>query len=157
MARVSVTVIRHPKERLSKCSLHGLEGRPDITFLVARPGFRFAADGFLLLAVDAPVLTAADAGPPLLLLDSTWRYLPRLEACLEGTPIRRALPREIRTAYPRRSRLTPDPDAGLASIEALYAARRVLGDDDPSLLDRYHWKAEFLAQFARADDEPAGS
>ena len=147
MACVSVTVIRHPKERLSKCSLHGLETRAEMTFHKASAGFRFAADGFVLLAVDAPLLTIADAGWPLLLLDSTWRYLPQLEACLAGAPRRRALPREIRTAYPRRSKLTRDPDTGLASVEALYAARRILGDDDPSLLDHYHWRAEFLAQF----------
>ena len=42
-----------------------------------------------------------------------------------------------------------DPVEGLASVEALYVAKRLLGDDDPSLLDGYHWKDEFLAQFAR--------
>ena len=43
-----------------------------------------------------------------------------------------------------------DPEAGLASIDALYVARRLLGDDDPSLLDGYHWKDQFLANVAAA-------
>ena len=41
-----------------------------------------------------------------------------------------------------------DPPQGLASIEALYVAMKVLGFDDPSLLDGYHWKDEFLASLA---------
>ena len=145
MEPVAVTVIRHPKERISKCSLRHLHDRPEFTFLKATKGFRFDATGFLLLSVDAPPLSAADAGHPLLLLDSTWRYLPDLEAAVDGDPIRRSIPPGVVTAYPRRSRLTPDPDAGLASVEALYVARLVLGDDDPALLDGYHWKDEFLA------------
>ncbi|MEM7206081.1 MAG: hypothetical protein AAF628_37850 [Planctomycetota bacterium] len=149
MTPTPVTVIRHPKERIAKCSLRFLHDRPEFTFLKARPGFTFDATGYLLLAVDAPVLTAADAGVPLLLLDSTWRYLPQLKAALRGEPAaRRALPPGIRTAYPRTSRLVPDPEHGLASVEALYAAKRLLGEDDPSLLDGYHWRDEFLAQFA---------
>ena len=145
-----VTVIRHPKERISKCSLRFLHDRPGFTFLRARPGFTFDATGFLALAVDAPVLSRADAGRPLLLLDSTWRYLPRLLACVRGEPITRSVPREVKTAYPRASRVFDDPEFGLASVEALYVALRLLGDDDPSLLDGYHWKAQFMTQPALA-------
>ena len=46
---------------------------------------------------------------------------------------------------PRVSKVFDDPDRGLASIEALYVARRLLGDDDRDLLHGYHWKDEFLA------------
>ena len=143
-----VTVIRHPKERIAKCSLRFLHDRPEFTFYRASPDFRFDATGFLLLAVDAPPLSEADVGHPLLLLDSTWRYLPKVAACVDGEPIRRSLPAGIRTAYPRVSRIFEDPAAGLASVEALYAAKRILGEDDPSLLDGYRWSGEFLAQFA---------
>lgn len=142
---IATTVIRHYKERISKCSLRHLHGRPEITFLKARPGFGFDATGFTLLAVDGAELSAADAGRPLLLLDSTWRWLPQLSACVRGAPVRRSLPRWAKTAYPRSSKLWDDPEAGLASVEALYLARRLLGDDDPSLLDGYHWKQQFLA------------
>lgn len=147
MTHVPVTVIRHVKERISKCSLRFLHDRPEFTFLRAKPGFTFDATGFLVLAVDAPVLSEADAGRPLLLLDSTWRYLPGLAACLRGEPLRRGLPASIVTAYPRVSRVFDDPTAGLASVEALYAAKRLLGDDDPDVLTGYHWREAFLAQF----------
>ena len=148
MTAIPTTVIRHPKEKVSKCSLRLLHGRPEMTFLRSRPGFTFDATGFLLLAVDAAPLTPADHGHPLLLLDSTWRWLPQLEACLHGAALRRSIPGHVRTAYPRSSKVFADPAGGLASIEALYLARKLLGDDDPSLLDGYHWKDAFLAGLA---------
>lgn len=150
MTTVRTTVIRHPKERIAKCSLRFLHGRPEMTFLRGKPGFTFDATGFVLLAVDAPPLSTADAAHPLLLLDSTWRWLPQLLACVRGEPIRRSIPGNLRTAYPRASKVFEDPAAGLASIEALYVARRLLGDDDPSLLDGYHWREQFLAQLDAA-------
>ncbi len=147
---IPIVVIRHPRERISKCSLRFLHDRPDVTFHRAGPDFTFDATDHLLLSVDAPPLAPDDRGHPVLLLDSTWRWLPRLERCVSGAPIRRSIPAGVRTAYPRKSRLFEDPDDGLASVEALYVAKRILGDDDPSLLDGYHWRAEFLAQFERA-------
>jgi pre-rRNA-processing protein TSR3 len=147
---VPTTVIRHAKERIAKCSLRFLHERPEMTFLRAKPGFRFDGSGFLLLAVGAPPLGPADRGRPLLLLDSTWRWLPQLRACVTGAVIERSIPGDIATAYPRTSKVFEDPAAGLASIEALYLARALLGDADPSLLDGYHWKAAFLANVAAA-------
>lgn len=144
-----VTVIRHPKERISKCSLRPLHGRPDITFLKATRSFTFDATGFTLLAVDAPPLSVKDAGRPLLLLDSTWRLLPQLMTTLTGTPVPRSIPGNIHTAYPRVSKIAEDPLSGLASIEALYLAKRLIGEDDPSLLDDYHWREAFLAEVSR--------
>lgn len=140
-------VIRHPKERLSKCSLEPLRGRPDIRFHKASPGFEFDATGYILLSIDAPVLSPLDAEQPLLLLDSTWRLLPKLEATLRGSPIPRSLPPELRTAYPRVSKITQDPTRGLASVEALYTARLLQGRDTEGILDHYHWKAAFISQF----------
>ena len=150
MTSVPTTVIRHPKERISKCSLRFLHDRPEMTFLRGKPGLEFDATGFLLLAVDAPPLSLEDAGRPLLLLDSTWRWLTQLEACVVGEPIRRSIPGGLRTAYPRVSKVFDDPAGGLASIEALYVARKLLGDDDAGLLDGYHWKDEFLQIVAAA-------
>ncbi|MCC6785726.1 MAG: hypothetical protein IT457_22965 [Planctomycetes bacterium] len=145
MPGTPVTVIRHQKERIAKCSLRFLHDRPGFRFLRASAGLRFDGSGYLLLAVDAPPLCADDRGHPLLLLDSTWRHLAQLERCVIGTPIRRSIPGGVRTVYPRRSRIFDDPDAGLASIEALYLALRILGEDDESILDGYHWKDAFLA------------
>ena len=142
----AVVVIRHWKERLSKCSLRPLEGRPGITFLRARPDSTFDASGHVLLAVDAPPLSPADRAHPLLLLDSSWRWLPQLARCVRGAPIRRSIPAGIETAYPRKSRVFEDPAAGLASVEALYVALRILGHDDPELLAHYRWREQFLAQ-----------
>ena len=145
MKPIPTTVIRHAKERIAKCSLRFLHDRPEMKFLRSKPGFLFDATGFILLAVDAPPLTIADSERPLLLLDSTWRWLPQLMACVRGAPVLRSIPGGLKTAYPRASKVFEDPEAGLASIEALYVARQILGDDDPSLLDGYHWKEAFLA------------
>ncbi len=142
-------IVRHPKERLSKCSLQPLRDRPDLRFIKARPDLRFDATGYVLLAIDAPVLSNEDAGLPLLLLDSTWRLLPSLQACLTGHPIPRSLPASLRTAYPRISKISTDPARGLASVEALYAARLLQGRDTAGLLEHYHWRDAFLAQFGK--------
>ena len=143
-----VVIIRHPKEKIAKCSLRNLHDREGFEFFKAHPDFHFDASGHLLLTMEGPPLSQEDRGHPLLLLDSTWRLLPQLLRCLRGNPLRRSIPTKIRTAYPRFSKLTPDPPQGLASIEALYVAKRILGDDDPSLLEGYYWKDSFLKQFS---------
>jgi len=139
-----VVIVRHPKERLSKCSLEPLRGKEGFTFLTAGEGFTFDATGHTLLGFDGPVLGPADAERPLLILDATWRLLPRLERCLRGDPVRRSLPKGLRTAYPRVSKLSPDPQGGLASVEALFAAFRCMGFPGEGLLDHYRWASTFL-------------
>lgn len=138
-------VIRHPKERKSKCSLEPLRGRADLCFYTARPGLQVDATGYVVLAADGEEISAADSGRPLLLLDSTWKLLPALQHCVIGSPELRRLPLWLETAYPRRSKDGSDPANGLASVEALYAARRLLGRRDDSLLEQYHWRDAFLA------------
>lgn len=135
---------------MSKCSLRVLHGREHFTFLKANKGFVFNATGFITLGLDAPILSAKDAGPPLLLLDSTWRLLPQLCKCIEGEPIYRTLPPEVETAYPRVSKIAADPISGLASVEALYLALRILGADDLSLLEAYYWRDKFLENVTKA-------
>lgn len=136
-------IVRHPKERKSKCSLTPLEGRADLRFYKARQGWEFDATGYVILAMDAPLLSEADAEMPLLLLDSTWRLLPQLDACMRGKPVRRTLP-AVPTAYPRISKIAEDPMGGLASVEALYLARLLVGRGDEGLLDSYYWRVPFL-------------
>ncbi len=138
-----VSIIRHPKERRSKCSLTPLEGREALSFHRARLGWTFDMTGFTVLALGAPEMSEADAGRPILLLDSTWRLLPQVEACLVGEGVRRTLP-AVPTAYPRISKIAEDPMGGLASVEALYLARLLIGERDDSLLSSYHWRKEFL-------------
>lgn len=147
---IPITVIRHPKERRSKCSLTPLEGREDIEFFRARPGWSFDMSGFTVLGMDAPELSDADAGRPLLLLDSTWRLLPQIEACLQGQGVRRTLP-TVATAYPRISKIAEDPMGGLASVEALYLAKLMLGERDDALLAAYYWRSEFLENLKKAE------
>ena len=146
---IPITVIRHPKERRSKCSLRPLEARAEMTFHRARPDWLFDVSGFTILALGAPEMSPADAGRPLLLLDSTWRLLPQLEACLHGQAIRRTLP-AVPTAYPRVSKLTNDPTRGLASVEALYLAKLMLGERDDTLLEDYYWAEAFMRNLEEA-------
>ncbi len=153
-----VIIVRHPKERLSKCSLRGLEGREGLEFRRATRSFRLDVRGHLLLQLGAPVLTAAHRldpttgrPRPLVLLDSTWRLVPQLEASLdnlaEAVPV--GLPAALQTAYPRTSKLAEDPPGRLSSIEALYVALRLLGEDDPTVLAGYHWREAFLEALRR--------
>ena len=141
-------VIRHRKENLKKCSLTGLEPREDFTF------FRYPLNNlsaelntYCLLGMEGEPLTAEDRHLGLLLVDGTWRYAQKMEKwVLEQCPqiTRRTLSGNWRTAYPRCQSCCPDPERGLASVEALYAAYNILGYSTEGLLDHYHWKERFL-------------
>lgn len=56
----------------------------------------------------------------------------------------RSIPPQWRTAYPRQSKIHADPSAGLATVEALFAALCTLGRRDDSLLRFYPWRDAFL-------------
>ncbi len=64
-----------------------------------------------------------------------------LEAEYADVPVR-SLP-AWKTAYPRTSKLFEDPGQGLATIEAIYAAYKILGREAESLLSEYRWAEEF--------------
>lgn len=101
--------------------------------------------GYILLDIDAPLLTPADKGSGLLLLDATWRYAERMRQAVQAPGlIARRLPDHFRTAYPRRQDDCQDPDRGLASIEALFLSYWILERDCEGLLDNYYWKDSFL-------------
>jgi pre-rRNA-processing protein TSR3 len=128
-----------------------LEDRPGLRFFkFPRSGRLQLPDtaGYLTLALDAPPLTRDDADRGLVLIDGTWRYAERMARALapqleSAEP--RSIPTGFRTGYPRRQTLCPDPEAGLASVEALYIAHLILGRNTEGLLDHYHWKNEFLS------------
>ena len=63
-------------------------------------------------------------------------------ACCSWTV--RSLP-GLQTAYPRSSKIFDDPEGGLASIEALWAAYHLMGRPTDGLLDHYRWAEQFLA------------
>ncbi len=66
-----VIVIRHPKERKSKCSLASLHNHHLITFYNAHKDFRFDATGYILLTLNTSPLTSQDSGHSFIILDST--------------------------------------------------------------------------------------
>jgi pre-rRNA-processing protein TSR3 len=140
-------VIRHRLENLKKCSLRGLEGRSDFVFITYPYKSLPDLSGYIILTLDGPPLTEADKYSGFLLVDATWRYAAKMMKPLEGQAnyIYRSLPAHFRTAYPRRQNDCPDPERGLASIEAIYLSYRLMGRDTAGLLDNYYWKDEFLA------------
>ena len=116
-----------------------------------RPGFIFwkfpetgpePLGGCVRLGLGGDLLTPADSGRGLLVLDGTWRLAARMEAPFVDVPVRSLLP--WRTAYPRVSKLFNDPSQGLATIEALFAAFTQMGRPTTGLLGAYRWKDRFL-------------
>jgi pre-rRNA-processing protein TSR3 len=143
-------IIRHRRENLKKCSLRGLENRPDFCFSSYPEPSLPNLTGYVMLAIDGPPLKAEDASRGLLILDGTWRYAEKMRRFVEKRLIIeiRSIPNGIRTAYPRRQEDCPLPDEGLASIEAIYISYLILGRDTKGLMDHYYWKDAFLEKIA---------
>jgi pre-rRNA-processing protein TSR3 len=145
-------VVVHPKENRKKCSLEPLRGRADLSFVTFSAKRRFElAGGYVRLSVDGPPLTAADAEQGILLIDGSWRHAARMHAHFAAVPPR-SLP-GYRTAYPRVSKVFEDPPEGLASVEALYLAYRILGRPIDGLLGGYRWRDRFLDLNGLRNDE----
>jgi pre-rRNA-processing protein TSR3 len=135
-------IVRHSHENPRKCSILPLRGRPDLVFLNYPLSQRPTLEGYVRLAAEGPPLTAADASRGLLLLDGSWRWAGAMTRDFLDVP-----PRSLsgyHTAYPRVSKQGTDPENGLASVEALYVAYRILGRPTAGLLDHYRWADEFL-------------
>lgn len=143
-------ILRHQRENLKKCSLRGLEKLSGFQFLTYPTSSLPDLSGYVLLSLDGAPLSAKDDCYGLFLLDATWRYAVRMNAFVEKQckkPVqKRSIPAGYKTAYPRCQHDCPDPEAGLASIEALYIAYQITGRDPAGLLDHYYWKDEFLAK-----------
>jgi pre-rRNA-processing protein TSR3 len=135
-------IVRHTHENPRKCSVLPLRGRRDIVLLNYPLAVKPPLDGYVRLAAEGPELSPADAASGLLLLDSSWRWADKMTRDFLDVP-----PRSLhgwRTAYPRVSRRGTDPENGLASVEALFAAYRILGRPTVGMLDHYRWAEEFL-------------
>jgi pre-rRNA-processing protein TSR3 len=141
---VDILIVHDPREPAKKCSLTPLRGMEGVRFVPVHGGKRVDAGRRIWLHPDGEELGPTDRGIGLLLIDCTWRRVSKLSKLVDGELIRRRLPKLI-TAYPRRSKLTPDPEHGLASVEALFAAIALLDGPRPELLARYRWSADFLA------------
>jgi len=139
-------ILRHRRENLKKCSLRGLEKRPDLIFLTYPLAHLPNLDNACILALDAPLLVEQDNTRALFLIDGTWKHAQTMAKLIppRGNYIYRSLPPHFQTAYPRRQLDCPDPKRGLASVEALYLAYLILGRSTVGLLDYYYWKEDFL-------------
>ena len=140
---VDILILRDPRESQAKCSLTPLAGRQGIRFVTYHRDRRLSAEGRVLLHPEGELLSPADRGRDLFLIDCAWRRVPSLLRTVDGELHLRRLP-ELETAYPRRSKTFEDPAQGLASIEALYAATVLLGEPREDLLDGYRWRDAFL-------------
>ena len=152
--RLPTVIVVHPRERRSKCSVEPLRGRDDFRFFTFPEQITVPLDGYLRLGMGGPLLRPEDAGHGLLVLDGTWRLAARMEPFHQHVPVRTLPP--VLTAYPRVSKKFADPAGGLATIEAVYAALKILQCPLTGLLDEYHWKSDFLAKngWAEADGSP---
>lgn len=140
-------IVRHRKENLKKCSLRGLESQEHFSFRRYPLTEPLGCEHFVLLSLDSDqYLSAEENYAGLLLFDATWRYAQKMESqiALPKTVVKRRLPDELQTAYPRCQHDCTEPGRGLASIEALAAAYAILGHPYHSLLDGYYWKEAFL-------------
>jgi pre-rRNA-processing protein TSR3 len=140
----TILIYRHRRENRAKCTLTPLESRTDFRFLTYPKDPLPDLSSYLVLRVGAPLLTPTDKDKGLLLIDGTWSLASIMDRACPTTIEARSLPPHFSTAYPRRQTGCPDPDKGLASIEALYLACLILERPTEGLLDHYYWKDEFL-------------
>ncbi len=136
-------IVVHPRERRSKCTVEPLRGRDDFVFWTFPNVGDEPLDDYVRLGMGGPMIDPdKDALHGLLVLDGTWKLAGRMENVFYNVPVR-SLPPTV-TAYPRKSKVFDDPSGGLATIEAIYVANRMLHRPVDGLLDAYHWKEEFL-------------
>jgi pre-rRNA-processing protein TSR3 len=137
-------ILRHRRENLKKCSLRGLESKDHFLFFTYPKNSLPNLDGYIQLELNALPLSKKDSVYGVFLIDGTWSLAKTMSKSVKQQLIKRSLPSELKTAYPRRQTECDDPERGLASIEALYATYIILGKDTTGLLDNYYWKDNFL-------------
>lgn len=139
-------ILRHRKENLKKCSLRGLESREDLSFYTYPNHFPPDLEQYVTLHFDGELLSEKDQKKGLFLLDSTWKYEETMHtyAKKHASLVYRSLPSHFKTAYPRAQTHCHEPTRGLATVEALYIAYKILKRPTEGILDNYHWKEQFL-------------
>lgn len=136
-------------ETPNKCTILPLADRGDFEILRFEPNQRLKPlTGDLFLHPEGVPLDLLDDGPAVAKIsavDCTWRKLTRFVKRIDG-PLPRLgrIPDGFVTAYPRRNKKDEDPEAGLATIEALFIAAAFAGTWDESLFARYHFGSRFL-------------
>lgn len=135
-------IVIHPRERRSKCSVEPLRQNPDYLFVTFPKPVPIDLSSYVRLGIGGPALSSNDSNSGLLLLDGTWKRAAQMLPFYQHLPVRSLPP--VRTAYPRRSEVFEDPAEGLATIEALYTALKILERPTTGLLDQYYWRETFL-------------
>lgn len=142
---MSTIVIIHRKENLKKCSVWPLHIREDFrfhTFPYDIP--ELAVEDTVRLGIGGIPLSVEDTDKDLLVLDATWRLAPQMEVPFAHIPVR-SIP-SYKTAYPRVAGDHTDPKEGLATIEAIYCAHKIMGWSTKGLLAHYRWNARFMQE-----------
>jgi hypothetical protein len=98
---MEILILRDESESARKCSLTPIRGSAGVRFVSWRPNLVLEVGRCILLDPEGSDLEPADRGLDLLLLDSSWRKLPRLRRAVRGDLRPRRLPSLV-TAYPRR-------------------------------------------------------
>lgn len=143
MNRLPTICVVHPREKRRKCTLQPLRGREGFVFWNFPRRGALPLDSYLRLGIGGQPLTPKFQAYGLLVLDGTWKLAQRMERDFASVPLV-SLDPDWRTAYPRSSKVAEDPAAGLATIEAVFAAYVQLGLPSLDLLNAYHWRSEFL-------------
>ena len=140
---MSTIVMIHRKENLKKCSVWPLHTRDDFRFHVFPFDIpKLDPRNTIRLGLGGAPLSSADRDKDLLVLDATWRLAAQMEEPFVDIPLR-SIP-AYKTAYPRIACGDSDPSQGLATIEAIFCAYRLLGHSTEGLLEHYYWKEAFL-------------
>lgn len=139
-------------ETPNKCTIAPLVYRQDFRLIgVPRSGSLKSLRSQLLLHPEGECITQLRDSECTLLaaVDCIWKRLPALLERIEG-----GLPRLVRipdgfvTVYPRRVEHSPEPEGGLATIEAIFTAAALLGNWDPTLLSEYYFGRAYVERNA---------
>ncbi|MGZ3653264.1 MAG: hypothetical protein ACXVB9_21210 [Bdellovibrionota bacterium] len=149
---LSFEILMDRKENPRKCTILPQKERSDFKiryFAGPRPIPAFEAD--CLLHIDGEDLSTLPRGEctSVALIDCNWKKVAgALQKVVRPLPRLVRIPEGFETAYPRRNAEGKDPEAGLATIEALFIAAAFLGTWDETILEKYHFKSEFLERNA---------
>jgi pre-rRNA-processing protein TSR3 len=139
-------IVVHPRENRAKCSVEPLRSRDGFLFWKHPQRGAESLDGYVRLGIGGEPLAPADRSLGLFVIDGTWKLAAEMEKAYADLPIRSLHPWV--TAYPRVSKIFNDPTAGLATIEAIYAAYHQMSRSTEGLLNAYYWKDQFLTKNA---------
>lgn len=141
-------ILMDKKENPRKCTILPMKDREDFHiryFKGADPIASFKADALLHIGGEDMATIPRGEITSIALIDCNWKLVePALKRVVRPLPRLVRIPEGFVTAYPRKNKEGKDPDGGLATIEALFIAASFLGNWDESLLEKYHFKTEFL-------------